>query len=484
MITVIEDKRVKEKCQTFTPPHIVKQLLSISGIKKNDIVGKRFLENSCGNGAILSSIVETYIHNAQIRGVSNGDIAKDLYDNILAFEIDKELIKECKKKLDKIAQKFGIQEVKWNIRYEDFLSAKVSGRFDYIIGNPPYIAYPDLPESTREFIGENFETCKNGKWDYNYAFIERSYKLLSDKGSLTYIIPSNIFKNVFAEDIRNLIKEDLTVIVDYPEDNFFKGVLVSPAIINVKKNSHEGKLKYYVYNKGKKIKTITIKKSLLGLKWIFQKKEKTNGVRVGDYFKVSSSIATLCNDAFLLRGGVLKEGFYLIGDEKIEEGVIRRTTSPKSKRNKVDNEYIIYPYYYEDEKICRYLEEEMKSRFPNAYEYLGKYKNRLLRRDSDKNASWFEFGRSQALLHMNQPMILISSIISEKTNAYLLKNEIPYSGLYIVPRNDTYSLEYLLELLNSEDFREYISKTGVCVCGNSKRISPKDIENYIFDLKS
>lgn len=484
MKTVIEEKRVKDKCQTFTPPQIVKQLLRISGIGKTDIVGKRFLENSCGNGAILSYIVETYIQNSQMRGMSNDDIAKSLFDNIYAFEIDKKLIKECKERLDTIALKFGIHGVQWNIRQVDFLSAKISCSFDYIIGNPPYIAYPDLPKSTREFIGKKFETCQNGKWDYNYAFIERSYKVLSDKGTLTYIIPSNIFKNVFAENLRELIKGDLISIVDYPKDNFFEGVLVSPAIINVKKNSCEGKLKYHVYNIGKKVKTITINKSCLGSKWVFQNKENTNGVRVGDYFKVSSSIATLYNDAFLLRGGVLKEGFYLIDNEKIEEGIIRRTTSPKSKRNGIDNEFIIYPYYYEGNKICRYLEAEVKSRFPYAYEYLSKFKNRLLQRDSDKNASWYEFGRSQALQHMNQPMILISSIISEKTKAYLLKDEIPYSGLYIVPTKDTYSLEHLLELLNSKDFKEYISKIGVCVCGNSKRISPKDIENYFCDLKS
>lgn len=195
-------------------------------------------------------------------------------------------------------------------------------------------------------------------------------------------------------------------------------------------------------------------------------------------------MATLYNDAFLLKDGILKDGFYSIGNEKIEEGIIRRTTSPKSKRNGVDNKYIIYPYYYDENKIFRYPEAEVKSRFPYAYEYLNKYKDRLLQRDSDKNASWFEFGRSQALQHMNQPMIMISSIISENTNAYLLNGEIPYSGLYIVPTKDTYSLEYLLGFLNSKDFKEYISKVGVCVCGNSKRISPKDIENYICDLKS
>lgn len=206
MVTVIENERVKDKCQTFTPPQIVKQLLDISGIRKTDIVGKRILENSCGNGVILSSIVEIYIRCAKKIGMSNNDIVKSLSDNIYAFEVDKELIKECIKNLNNIAFKSGIHGVKWNIRHADFLNSKVSCMFDYIIGNPPYIAYPDLPIATRKFIGKNFDTCKKGKWDYNYAFIERSYKLLSDNGILTYIIPSNIFKNVLPRILGNLLK--------------------------------------------------------------------------------------------------------------------------------------------------------------------------------------------------------------------------------------------------------------------------------------
>lgn len=87
---------------------------------------------------------------------------------------------------------------------------------------PPYIAYPDLPTNVQTYIKENFASCKKGKFDYSYAFIEKSYLQLSPKGSLVYIIPSNIFKNVFAKELRTIIKDDLYSIDDFPSEKFLK----------------------------------------------------------------------------------------------------------------------------------------------------------------------------------------------------------------------------------------------------------------------
>ena len=79
-------------------------------------------------------------------------------------------------------------------------------------------------------------------------------------------------------------------------------------------------------------------------------------------------------------------------------------------------------------------------------------------------------------------MIMISSVISNCTQAYLLeKEEIPYSGLYIVPTGNI-SLEFLISILNSESFKKYINSVGVCVSGTSKRVTPSDIENFVFEI--
>ena len=58
-------------------------------------------------------------------------------------------------------------------------------------------------------------------------------------------------------------------------------------------------------------------------------------------------------------------------------------------------------------------------------------------------------------------------------------DEVPYSGLYITPISNM-SLDALLPILKSPEFKNHIRSTGVCVSGTSKRISPKDIEDFSF----
>ena len=476
---IINDPRLKEKCQIFTPDDIVTQMLDLADYR-SQVVGKTVLENCCGDGQFLIQIIERYIIDATQEGYSAEDIALGLERDIVAYEIDKTLIESCKKRLDAIALEHSLRAICWNIKFGNFLDKDVAGQFDYIIGNPPYIAYQDLPDSERKELKKEFSTCKKGKFDYSYAFIEKSYGALVHGGKLVYIIPSNIFKNIFAEEIRDLIKSDLTAVVDFPQDRVFSDVLVSPAIIVVEKNAMCDLLTYtrIVDNKSS---TKHISKDKLTGKWVFDA-VNTSGKRVGNYFKVSNSIATLCNRVFVLKEGHFEAGYFCVGADRIESPILRKATSPKSKRySKEKPEFIIFPYRYSDDGLLlHYDDKEFRERFPHTTQYLERHKVKLQERDSDDSAKWFEYGRSQALQNMNQKMIMISSVISEDTRAYLLLDgEIPYAGLYIIPTGEI-TLEDLLAALNSDGFKKYVSSVGVSVSGSSKRITTKDVENFVF----
>lgn len=111
----------------------------------------------------------------------------------------------------------------------------------------------------------------------------------------------------------------------------------------------------------------SIDKVQLKSKWIFDNSNVSTGKRVGDYFKVSSSVATLLNEAFILKNGDIKDGFYEFDNYKIETSLIRKAASPKNKKYNKSTEYIIFPYFYDDHgKLQHYSEEEMYISFPNA----------------------------------------------------------------------------------------------------------------------
>ena len=468
---------LKKKHQIFTPKKIANKMLKIADDSfERKIFNCNILENSCGNGNILVIAVEKFIKEALANDLNTSQIKVLLQNNIHAYEIDELLISVCKNRLDSICKKYDIYSVNWDIKNEDFLKENNRYFYDIIIGNPPYISYLDLPVDKRKYLRNNFESCSKGKFDYSYAFIEKSYKSLNHNGSLIYLVPSNWFKNVFASNLRLLPKKDLREIIDFQKQNIFKNALVSTSIIHVVKDSDTDRFKYSCPSK-KVYKHV--EKSIISNKWVFFKeKEKRN--LFSDNFDVFVTIATLSNKVFVLPHGYVEGDYYYFDNYKIELGILKPTYSPKDKKYNYDEKRIIFPYTFKHDKLLHYSENEIKEKFPYAYKYLMDNKKKLLDRDSDKNSKWFEYGRSQAIMHMNQEMCIISSIISEKTEAYIIrKNEIPYSGICIVPKDDA-TLFDALKIINTAEFREYAQIIGVCVNGSSKRISPNDIKNYTY----
>ena len=128
---------MNKKCQVFTPENYVMELLDIVGYKHN-LYGKKILENSCGDGNILVAVVQRYIDDCVMNGLSK------------------------------------INQVDWKIFKKNYLRWDENIQFQYIVGNPPYITYRELKKKEQLYVKNNFETCVDGKFDYCYAFIEKS----------------------------------------------------------------------------------------------------------------------------------------------------------------------------------------------------------------------------------------------------------------------------------------------------------------------
>ncbi|PJN89653.1 DNA methyltransferase [Bacillus sp. mrc49] len=457
-------------------------MLDAINYEGKQIVGKYILENSCGEGNILIEIVKRYIEASIDLHHSTEEIKEDLEKYILGFEIDKNVSDICIKNLNREVSKYAIKEVKWKIINTDYLRYDLEGKMDFIVGNPPYIMYQGLNLEDRVFIKQNFTSCCQGKFDYCYAFIEKSIKELSNIGRMSYIIPNSIFKNVFGKRIRNIMKNTLEKIYDYRESSIFgKDILTSPAIICINNQKQENSIKYYDVDNDQ---VLLIDKMLLIDKWLFSSNVSAgfydSSKKFGDFFKVSNSVATLLNEAYLIDKSTIlyeNECFIDIGGFRIEKGILRCAASPRSFSINRE-EYIIFPYAYINNKLEKYEEEAFKINYPGAYEYLLSVSEGLNKRKSDKSAKWFEYGRSQALPYLNQEKILISSVITNEVRVHRLdKNTIPYSGFYIIPLTDK-NLDVAEEILTSPEFYSYLSIRGINANGKSLRFSVNDILNF------
>lgn len=472
---------VNNKCQIFTPEIYVDKMLNVIDYRGVQILGKYILENSCGEGNILIKVISRYIEAAKENRYSKRKIREDLEKYIVGYEIDSVVRDKCIERLDSEVMKHGLGRVKWNIKNQDYLKCPFEEKADYIVGNPPYIMYQNLKLSEREFLKQTFSSCVKGKFDYCYAFIEKSIKELGNAGRMSYIVPNSILKNVYGKELRNIIKNPLVEIYDYKESAVFGKILTSPAIICLDNSKQLTSITYHdVDNQNKYL----IDKKKLGDKWLFSLNQADFNINLsrkfGDYFRVSNSVATLLNSAYLIdKKDILKEddNYIELRDYRIEKNVLRTAASPRGYFIGRE-EYIIFPYTYIEGKLNRFDEEEFKLLYPGAYEYLLSFATKLNARKLDKSAKWFEYGRSQALSHLNQDKLLLSSVVTNEVKSYHVdRDAIPYSGFYIIPIANM-TLDEAKHILESENFFAYLSIRGINANGKSLRFSVKDILNY------
>lgn len=461
-----------KKCQIFTPNNTVVFMLDQIGYL-DQVFGKRIVDNSCGDGQILIEVVKRFILDGIKQGKKCDQIKSALEKCIVGCDIDEALVEKCINNLESEANKFGIKQVLWNIKLCDGLYLE-DDQFDFVVGNPPYVAYADLDKELRETTKNNFASCREGKFDYSYAFIEKGLNQLKEDGKMVIISPSNMFKAVFGNNLRELIKADLTHIIDCSELKIFETVLINPAITVYHKGSESNVVIYKELQKnGKNIEKI-LDKINLNDKWNFTDYTQEGRRRFGDLFKVANSIATLANKVFIHK--VNSNGNLEID---IEDGILRIAKSPKSEQFDIKQK-IIFPYYYENGYLKKYSGEEMRNNFPKALKFLETQRGLLEKRNSDSNAEWFQYGRSQALSHLNCEKLLLSSIITKTVIIYKLSSEeIPCSGIFITAKKDV-SLDSAALILQTKRFYHYLVSKGIRVSGDSIRVSSKDIEDYKY----
>lgn len=121
----------------------MEEMLALAGYTHN-LVGKRVLENSFGSGNILAAIVKRYIEDSMAAKLPVTQIARNLEADIYGIELDESLFAECVNRLNDLATEYGLPNVKWSLFNENALNWECNLKFDYIIGNPPYITYKDI----------------------------------------------------------------------------------------------------------------------------------------------------------------------------------------------------------------------------------------------------------------------------------------------------------------------------------------------------
>jgi adenine-specific DNA methylase len=165
----------------YTPNTIASFILKwgFNGNAKMDI-----LEPSCGDGVFLEEI-------------KNG---KYKYNSIVGIELDK-------KEADK-SKKLGVKKTK--IIASDFhkFCLDTKEKFDFIVGNPPYIRFQYFNKEQQKAASKIFEKAglKYSKLTNAWvSFVIGSSLLLKENGKMGFVLPAEILQVSYAQTLREFL---------------------------------------------------------------------------------------------------------------------------------------------------------------------------------------------------------------------------------------------------------------------------------------
>ncbi|MDR3049545.1 MAG: SAM-dependent methyltransferase [Elusimicrobiota bacterium] len=464
-------KKIKQNGKVYTPQYIVNNMLDFVGYTDDNILSKHIVDNSCGDGAFLTQIVDRYCR-AFLRNNSNKlNLKKNLEKYIHGIEIEQEEAQNCKTNLNKVAQKFKIKNTNWNIICGDSLEiSDFNGKMDFVVGNPPYVRVHNLIDSYDKV--KSFQFAGAGMTDLYIVFFEIGFNMLNQTGKMCLISPSSFFRSKSGSVLRSHIKRKrcLSKVIDLEHFQPFEAAAYT-AITMFDNNKHTD-IDYYVYDGLSKspryIERLSYDDFFIDNKIVLSnKKQLSMLLNIEDYYKNSSPREIVVKNGFATLADAAFIGDIDINDEFVID-IIKASTGKWKK--------CIFPYLCNGKPIS---EIDLQKKHKAVYNYLLNQKELLLKRDILNRGDWFLFGRTQGINDVFRYKIAVNSII--KDIASIKINEIPsgsavYSGLYIL---SPYTFHDIQSALLSQDFIDYLKLLKNYKSGGYYTMSSLELEKYL-----
>ncbi|MBZ9569411.1 N-6 DNA methylase [Patescibacteria group bacterium] len=245
----------------YTPIPLVEHVLDSINLSKKP--NGTVMDLACGAGVFLSAAVKRLIRlNSRL---NNEVLLNKIIEQIYGIDIDATACTLAK--LSLLVSTFPLWkniipkrdlEIKFNIFCKNSSlipqgqvslfkteSNKLIEKFDFVIGNPPYIEAKKLPIKDKKICRRNFPDIAKGAFDIYICFIGLGLNLLKEGGYLGFVLPNKFLVAKYASHIRKKILENyhLTEICDISNLKYFEGTDVYPILLVVKNKKGKAKIK-------------------------------------------------------------------------------------------------------------------------------------------------------------------------------------------------------------------------------------------------
>lgn len=365
-------------------------------------------------------------------------------------------------------------------RWEKGFRAVEGGKFDIVIGNPPYFTISTQHDDLKKYLRENTEWSEvyRGQNDILFYFIMRGLGLLKEGGLLGFIVARYWLESLWADKLRDFILKNakIKLILDSGNVQFFKGANVLTCIIIFEKDSncesrsnnnfkvikvkkwsgsHESLFKHIVAQQGKAsfedehISIFNSRQGDLGSKpWrLFQPKidelkekiQRDSWTLGQEICNIGQGIKTGLNKAFIVTPQVIEK-------YNLEKEILRKyakTRDIKRYHAGYRNLYLVYT-----------VPETNPDSIPNTIKYLKQFRKKLEERFQYKAGicTWFGLSipQNRKLFDGVKEKILVPNYAT--SNKFAIDNESFYTltDTYVLaPKTENVSLKFVLGILNS-----------------------------------
>ncbi len=431
----------KKKNGIYYTPKVIVDYIIKETIQKHDIVNNpypKIVDISCGCGNFLLEVYDTlydllekHIYDLKDRYgeyFSIDNIHNHIISNcIYGFDTDKEAIEILKNSLLNKDKDFNVNKI--NIFCIDSLIEDIDYKFDYIIGNPPYVGSKILNKEYKKEITQKYSDVYRGKSDLYFCFYKRIIELLKKDGISSIVTPRYFLESPSGVHIRKYLRDNSYIyeIVDFLGANLFKDVGVSSLIFTLKNSELKNESINIILNKDDKVFISNINKycnyTLEEIATSFQ------------------GIITGCDRAFVVSKDTIN-----INNKLLKSWL----------KNKNIKKYII-----NNSNLNLIYSDDISSEDDETLYYISKYKDKLKnRRECKRNIrKWYElqWGRDKSLFEQKKIMYPYKSI--ENRFAIDYNNSYCSADIYsfIIKENykDIFSYEYIVGILNSSVYDKY-----------------------------
>jgi adenine-specific DNA-methyltransferase len=398
---------------------MVAKLFSRKPPEKQDAI----LDPGCGMGAFIDGIHRWCKKNDRP------------VPRILGIESDPKLAKQARERFSRLGSV--------TIAQQDFL-APLAGKFDYIIGNPPYVSILKLSEPERAVFRRDFLTAK-GRFDLYLLFFERALSCLKPDGRLVFITPEKFLYVETARPLRMMLAKLGVEEIHLVDETIFAGLATYPTITTVLNTSLPRPTKFILRDGRQREVQLTANVSSWMPLLNGDNGDKTDYTLKDICVRISCGVATGADGVYVVRNAapdLRRFAYSTIAGSEI---------SPYNSVIKPQH-LILTPYSASGELLP-------ENQLGQLREYLQKPDHRevLLKRTCVARKPWYAFHETPPLPEILRPKLLCKDITRD---SFFVIDEIGdvvprHSVYYIVPKDPDLIYD-LANYLNSPKVKSWL----------------------------